>query len=483
VLVVAIAVVSTTLVFNQLQRVPAQSGPLAVLTHAPDAFKVAELPAIGPLPTDEQSLLAGRQLYVAQCVTCHGAQGDGKGEYALNAGAPSVSDLRTHMAPGVHSDGQIAAWISNGIPGTSMPGYGMVLSEADIVVLTAYLRTFAQTDALVGIDPGALATEQARPPTPTPIPEVDEPLPKVVFVRDNNLWYSAGDGAAPVALTSYDADWLVQFPAFSPDGARIAFLATDLSPDESEISLTLHTVRADGSDLQSVWQSNSEGARSPVWDTDGSGLFLTITREQTAADGSFQQQNTVVRFDLAQNTQTTLLENARDLALSPDGRTMAYVRVTSDGLALAWELADRDGQTVRTLMVPEQAEELATPRFSPDGRSLLVVVRGVFATGALPAERQAQQPTFAAWLSAWFAPPTAQAHGTPWEIWQLDLANEQLRRLTNLGEHELYMAFSPDGETILLLGLSGFYRLQSDGNALERIAAESGSGGLDWAVR
>jgi dipeptidyl aminopeptidase/acylaminoacyl peptidase/mono/diheme cytochrome c family protein len=466
---------------NQWRSDASSPPPIPALHHAPKAFTVSELSSVATLPTDKAALLAGRELYVAQCLYCHGALGDGKSEYALGADAPLLPDLRAHMIPGVHTDGLIAAWISNGIPGTSMPGYNMVMSQQEIVQITAYLRTFSQSNPLVGVDPAALATEQARPPTPTPIPDVSEPLPRLTFIRDNNLWYSAGDGTAAVALTHFDAQTLVQSPAFSPDGTQIAFLTLALPTDtQPAVVTTLQSMRADGSNVQTHWQSTTEGARSLVWSRQGDAIFMTRVRTQENTDGSYTQHSEIVRLATAGGPPQLVLERARDVTFSPDGRTMAYVRVADDGLATTWELAERNGQPLRTLPIPANTEEVAVPRFSPDGSMLIVAMRGVFAT-AQPRQHN-DTPTVARLMNTIFAPATAEAHGTPWDIWAVDIASSELRRVTTLAEDEPHAVFSPDGSEIALLGVTGLYRLERDGAQLRRIDSQGSYGGLDWAA-
>jgi mono/diheme cytochrome c family protein len=449
----------------------AQPLPSGELTHAPRAFDVI-VKEIGPLPTDEASLLAGRRLYVESCVVCHAATGDGKGEYSLGADAPAVPDLRAHMAPGVHSDAHIAAWIANGVPGTSMPGYSMVLSEEQIRQLTAYLRTFGQANPLVGVDPAALATEQARPPTPTPIPDVAEGLPKLAFVRGDALWYSAGTGSPPQPLIASESNVLLQSPAFDPAGTQIAYLATRLpTGNQNAVTSELQLINSDGSARRTLWQSSSEQARSPFWQPDGTAILLTVVRSEAQPDGSYLPRSNVVRVEVASGATTPFRENGRDLVLSSDGQRVAYVRQTGEGVVTELVVADANGQNQQVLGAPAGSEELAAPRFAPDGRSLVVAVRGVFPSGR-PANPL-----------AWLEPPPALAHGSPWDIWAIDLASGSWQRLTALGEDEPHAAFSPAGDELMLLGVTGIYRLNRDGGKLRRVDPQGGYGGLDWAGR
>jgi len=435
---------------------------------------------VGALPTDEASLLAGRALYVAHCAVCHSATGAGDDLYAADSGQP-LPDLRQHMAPGVHTDGQILAYIRDGISGTSMPGYGLLLSEAELLQLAAYLRTFAQERPVVGVDPGALATEQARPPTPTPIPDVREPLPSLVFVRDNALWGSDG-AAAPAPLADLGPGVVVQNPAFAPDGLRVAFVALQLAADGTDaFTSTLFLADRAGGAPRPVWAVSQAYLRHPAWSPDGAALYVTTTRGETAADGTYQQQADVVRVDLATGASAVAISAARDMTFSPDGGQIAYVAMRPDGATAGLMIAAPDGSGPRALVPDGTFEELAAPRFAPDGSSLLFVARGEPLAGQPSGDSPAG--AIAAWLGALLAPPAASAHGTPWDVWAVGVDGAGLRRLTAIYEDEPHAVFSPDGREIALLGVGGIYRLDSDGGRLRRVDPLGSYGGLDWAPR
>jgi copper transport protein len=75
-----------------------------------------------PIPPDEQSLAVGQDVYTTNCETCHGETGRGDGPAGLRL-VPRPADLRIHMAPGVHTDGELYYWVSYGFPGSAMPAW------------------------------------------------------------------------------------------------------------------------------------------------------------------------------------------------------------------------------------------------------------------------------------------------------------------------------------------------------------------------
>jgi copper transport protein len=75
-----------------------------------------------PIPPDEHSLAIGRDVYTTYCQTCHGETGRGDGPSGLRL-VPRPADLHIHMAPGVHTDGELYYWVSYGVTGTAMPAW------------------------------------------------------------------------------------------------------------------------------------------------------------------------------------------------------------------------------------------------------------------------------------------------------------------------------------------------------------------------
>jgi putative copper export protein/mono/diheme cytochrome c family protein len=99
---------------------------------------------VNPVPSNEASIASGRAVYVKNCVACHGPGGKGDGPIGLTLN-PRPADLTLHTIPGVHPDGQLFAWISDGYPGSVMPAWRSTLSDTLRWDLVNYLRTLAPT--------------------------------------------------------------------------------------------------------------------------------------------------------------------------------------------------------------------------------------------------------------------------------------------------------------------------------------------------
>lgn len=80
-------------------------------------------------------IVFGAQLYAAQCVNCHGANGDGVGAVNLRSGP-----LRR-----VTTDRELQNLITSGIPGTGMPPFKFTAAEQQGIV--AYVRNMNALDS------------------------------------------------------------------------------------------------------------------------------------------------------------------------------------------------------------------------------------------------------------------------------------------------------------------------------------------------
>jgi copper transport protein len=126
--------------------------PSQILRTLPAALSVAGVavlarptPArnlINPVPPSTASIAAGQAIYQEDCAVCHGLEGRGDGPLGLTLN-PRPADLTLHTIPGVHSDGQLFDWITNGYRGSVMPAWKDELSDTLRWDLVNYLRTFA----------------------------------------------------------------------------------------------------------------------------------------------------------------------------------------------------------------------------------------------------------------------------------------------------------------------------------------------------
>lgn len=119
------------------------------LAHLP--FWVIVLGANSGLPAlAAGDVERGEEIYAQRCMLCHGEEGDGMGP-AVDRLNPPPRDftmaqykIRTTRVDEIAPvDADLVRMIHDGMPGTAMPGWSDVLTDADIQDLTAFLKTFA----------------------------------------------------------------------------------------------------------------------------------------------------------------------------------------------------------------------------------------------------------------------------------------------------------------------------------------------------
>jgi copper transport protein len=113
---------------------------ILVFYQPPAADRGAEL--VNPIPPNADSVAKGQALFQKNCVPCHGQTGLGDGPVGLTL-SPRPANLQLHAVPGVHTDGQLYLWISDGFPGSVMPAFRGSLADEERWNLVNYIRTLA----------------------------------------------------------------------------------------------------------------------------------------------------------------------------------------------------------------------------------------------------------------------------------------------------------------------------------------------------
>ncbi|MEO7910703.1 MAG: c-type cytochrome [Roseiflexaceae bacterium] len=447
---------------------------------------------INPYQVKPQTILAGQKLYISNCVPCHGAsgQGDGPGGVGLN---PRPGNFTLHMVPGKHTDGQVFLWIANGYPNSAMPAWSPRLNDEQIWQLVGYLRTFGQPSSQnQPTGQATLGTGTVQPQaTPLPqfsaqVPNAQEPLPPLVVARQGNIWRSPGNGSAPQPLTIFQDGAYAEYPTIAPDGSTIAFVAIFPAPITATLPLpssTLYVMQADGTNLREIWKPEQGLLGMPTWSADGMSLYIAANGVQLPQNSTAQptaRELQIVRIDIATGTKQPLLNDALDPSISRDGTQLAYLKLSEDGYTMSLHVAAPDGSDSRELIAGKDFQGFYAPRFSPNGKQIIVAAIGGPATDAQGYPAKASAPSSLDRLLGLFEPPTAEAHGLPWDLWVINSDRSGLRRLTSFYEDLPMATFSPDGQQIAVMGLGGIYLMEVDGSRLRRIDPVGDHGGLDW---
>ncbi len=152
-----------------------------------------------------------------------------------------------------------------------------------------------------------------------------------------------------------DEGFLDYFPAHSPDGKRVAYL----SNRKSDFAITELRVK----DLATgEMKTISRGVDNRFsWSPDGKKIYYN-----RAPRGRFDIY--VYDFDTKEERKLTLGLRAKDPAVSPDGKRIAFVR-NEDGTNNIG-IMNADGTKVHTLTHHNDATQYYGPRWSPDGKRI-----------------------------------------------------------------------------------------------------------------
>lgn len=199
------------------------------------------------------------------------------------------------------------------------------------------------------------------------------------FSFDYELAVVGLDGKAPRRLTRHDA--FDNYPAWSPDGTRIAFVSgRDVPGLWRHREAGLYTMAADGTDVRHLAPDLKVAWQPPAWSPDRRFIAVAAGSWDLRKEGHALY---VVPADGAGLVQ--LWDAVSGGAWSPDGTRLAFAK--PDGAEVALYTITSDGSVARRVTVihgwqPEYGEPdprgawIHTVAWSPDGSKLLYACGG-----------------------------------------------------------------------------------------------------------
>jgi len=230
---------------------------------------------------------------------------------------------------------------------------------------------------------GPLPTEPtARPAGPAPsVAAQGESLPgRLLFVQGGNLWLWQADAGRQLT----DSGNAYQ-PAWSPDGRRIAYIQRDTSfsdllvmPAEGGESLRLTEDGPDSSVYSYERIYTSMWAFYPAWSPDGATIAFASQAGPPGGQPAAEFRISLFATPAAAGGGRTQLYadesgHVGRLSYAPDGQSIAFAfGPAGEGAPTIHRYTTADGSAVPLPGAPEQSYD---PAFSPDGRRLAFAAR------------------------------------------------------------------------------------------------------------
>ena len=289
-----------------------------------------------------------------------------------------------------------------------------------------------------------------------------EGLPAGVTL-EGRLFYTQGfEGIWQVDMRTGEASqwWqppdggLVKGVAASPDGSQLAIVYAPPAEEGFQIGTTdLFISPIDAPDLQPllVREFRNESFRYATWSPDGEWIYYAhqnpLLNDEGGVTGFDLTGERIAANSADVQTPEVVLEDVEQLALSPDGQQIAYLQLDTVTYDQGLWIVNHDGADSRELVAPGTYRLMSSPIFSPDGASVLFSASAIEEGGVVSGNGGLQ---------------VAQAHGGPWNIWQITLDDGTMTSLTPETLDGPWTTWSPDANALAVIAAEGVFLVHED---------------------
>jgi CxxC motif-containing protein (DUF1111 family) len=283
-------------------------------------------------------------IYNAQsCVECH--------QNRVSGGVSQIMELRAgHSGP----DGSF-------VPA---PGGSLINSRAINTTIQervpgeprlAFVNTSTQVTLIsFDIDAGILDTQPDVPTTGHSFPAFSPDGTKIAFSASGNIWVVNNDGTNPNLISFEGTDF---HPSWSPDGTKIAFSSARTGVAQ------IFTMTPIGTDVTNISNNSSFNDRMPTFSPDGTKIAFQRT---STVPGSVGKIFTMNANGSTQMAVTTGLGNDERPTYSPDGMNIAF-STNRDGNYEIYKILAIGGIATR---LTNNAASDRNPSWSPDNSAI-----------------------------------------------------------------------------------------------------------------
>ena len=308
---------------------------------------------------------------------------------------------------------------------------------------------------------------------------------KLLITRAQALYERDLASGKERALFNAPPNEFINYPVWSPDGSHFAYILE--TPFQGNLAADwgsdLWLADANGANQQLLLKHDRPGVEvaSPSWTPDGRAIVFGYSYVEYDSSGKYVSQTLETRrLDLATGAVTTLVKNGTYPELCADGSRLTWVNFPPDGSSPeAIMVGNADGSGGQAIVTADASgnglQDFSYPRFSPDCRRIIFG-----AVGGNPGAQQLRPAGPPARLLAPLLPRPAEAHGPPWDLWEVNVDGSGLTRLTHVSEDLPYPVWSRDGQTVLFIGTYGIYEMPAAGGGLKKIATGSVHAQIAW---